>query len=417
MVAPGVNPITFSDDGRLFVALDFVGDGLYELDPDLVEPPRLIIQELGWLNGVDWGPDGYLYGPIWTQARVVRIDVDAATVTTVADGFVVPAAVKFDSRGRLHAVDNATGEVWRVDAASGSKERIAQLSPKLDNLAFDSTDRLFVSNAADGSIVEIKADGSVRTVRAGRFGGAGGLAVVPRDDGGESVYVGAFFSLHEFDGLTGEERSAAAADAASVALDDDHLMLSSWFTNIVEVWDPETQTVLGAMPDFALPLNAIRFRGDYVVAELMTGSVVLAPEQDPSPSKRLTLASGLAVPAGLAKTDDDLFVADWATGMVLQIIAGGEILSEPIVVATGLSGPEGLAVDPDGNLLVLETGAGRLTRIDLTTGELSTVADGLAVIQAPAGAVPTWAFNGVAMGPSGAIYVGSGPVYRVEPGA
>jgi sugar lactone lactonase YvrE len=25
---PGVNPITFSDDGRLFVALDFLGDGL-----------------------------------------------------------------------------------------------------------------------------------------------------------------------------------------------------------------------------------------------------------------------------------------------------------------------------------------------------------------------------------------------------
>lgn len=40
MVAPGANSIMFSDDGRLFVALDFYGDGLYELDPDLVEPQR-----------------------------------------------------------------------------------------------------------------------------------------------------------------------------------------------------------------------------------------------------------------------------------------------------------------------------------------------------------------------------------------
>ena len=58
MVAPGVNPITFSDNGRLFVALDFLGDALYELDPDLRTAPRLIVSDLGFLNGMDWGPDG-----------------------------------------------------------------------------------------------------------------------------------------------------------------------------------------------------------------------------------------------------------------------------------------------------------------------------------------------------------------------
>src|SRR5262245_464565 len=40
-VAPGVNPIELSDDGRLFVARVFLGDGLYELDPELVAPPRV----------------------------------------------------------------------------------------------------------------------------------------------------------------------------------------------------------------------------------------------------------------------------------------------------------------------------------------------------------------------------------------
>ena len=35
-VGPGVNPITLSDDGRLFVARVFIGDGLYELDPEPV---------------------------------------------------------------------------------------------------------------------------------------------------------------------------------------------------------------------------------------------------------------------------------------------------------------------------------------------------------------------------------------------
>ena len=418
-VSPGVNPITFSDDGRLFVALDFFGDGLYELDPDLAEPPRLIIEELGWLNGMDWGPDGYLYGPIWTQARVVRIDVDAATVTTVADGFGVPAAVKFDSRGRLHVVDNATGKLWRVNVETGSKELVAQLPLHLDNLAFDSQDHLFVSNAGDASVVEVMADGRVRTVRPSRMTYPGGVAVVPREDGGESVYVADVFTLREIDGLTGEERRMPSATAMTVAVDDDHLLVSSWFANVVEVWDPETETVLGAMPDFAVPLNAIRFRGDYVVAELMTASVVLAPEKDPSPSQRVTLASGLGIPIGLAKTDDDLFVSDWATGMVLQIISDGEVLSEPTVVATGLKAPEGLAVDLNGDLLVVETGTGRLLRIDLGTGQVSTVAEGLEAGRAPPeGAIPTWVLAGVAVGPSGAIYVVSGTsVYRIEPGS
>ena len=59
-VGPGVNPITMSDDGRLFVARDFMGDGLYELDPEIVEPPRVLIEELFGMNGMDIGPDGLL---------------------------------------------------------------------------------------------------------------------------------------------------------------------------------------------------------------------------------------------------------------------------------------------------------------------------------------------------------------------
>lgn len=63
----GVNPITFSADGRLFVALCWLGDALYEVDPAGNKEPRLIARNLGngksALNGMDWGPDNRLYGP------------------------------------------------------------------------------------------------------------------------------------------------------------------------------------------------------------------------------------------------------------------------------------------------------------------------------------------------------------------
>jgi sugar lactone lactonase YvrE len=74
-------------------------------------------------------------------------------------------------------------------------------------------------------------------------------------------------------------------------------------------------------------------------------------------------------------------------------------------VAQRLAAPEGLAVAPDRSLLVAESGAGRLSRIDLGTSRGSTVADGLALrTHGVPGLAPTWSFNGVAVGQSGVIY-------------
>ena len=111
------------------------------------------------------------------------------------------------------------------------------------------------------------------------------------------------------------------------------------------------------------------------------------------------------VPAGLAASGNVLWVADWAMGMVFKIVDGG-VQIEPQSVATGLSLPEGLAVNTDGHLLVVEAGAGRLSSIDPDTGIVTTVAEDLELgAPAPPNAAPTWTFNGVAVGPSGHIYV------------
>jgi len=424
LVSPGVNPITISDDGRLFVALDFLGDALYELDPALEEPPRLILENLGWMNGMDWGPDGFLYGPIWTEGTVARVNVETGVISPVADGFGVPAAVKFDSRGRLHVLDTERGEIVRVDRATGNKEILSTAGVGGDNLAFDSSDRLFVSSWLDGSIVEVLSDGSTRTVSPGGVMAPGGIAVVPSGSG-ESVYVADVMSLKEIDGTTGEIESVAPHIIAvsgitmpfTVAADGDNLILSSWFGSMVQVWNPRSREVVEAHPIAAIPLNAIRFEGDLVVAELQTASVVRIT--GPNESDRVTLASGLGVPAGLAASDGNLWVADQGAGAILQVVAGGEVLPDPHLVATNLQGPEGLAAADEGVLYVVEAGAGRLSRVDALTGEVSPVADDLA-LGAPGtpGTPPTWIFNGVAIGPSGAIYVTGdveNVIYRIQP--
>lgn len=104
-VAPGVNPIILSKDGRLFVALAFLGDALYELDPKLTAPPRLLAEKLGGLNSFQFGPDGMLYAPVMGKGQVVRIDVNAKPikVEVVAKELAGHTyAAKLDSQGRLY---------------------------------------------------------------------------------------------------------------------------------------------------------------------------------------------------------------------------------------------------------------------------------------------------------------------------
>ncbi|MEZ4736635.1 MAG: hypothetical protein R3E79_56860 [Caldilineaceae bacterium] len=220
----------------------------------------------------------------------------------------------------------------------------------------------------------------------------------------ETIWGASIFSLNDFDAQSGQPGGFVERNALTVAADGENLLLSSWFANVVEIWNSTTGESLAAYHDFAVPLNAIRFQGDLIVAELGTASVVRVNGADAT--QRTPLITNMAVPAGLAATNDDLWVGDFATGQVLQLVADGEVLGKPVIVATGLAGPEGLAVTDDGRLLVVESGAQRLSAIDLATGQVTPLAEGLA-LGAPGwpNMPPTATFNGVAVDAAGTIYV------------
>jgi sugar lactone lactonase YvrE len=450
-VAVGVNPITFSDDGRLFVALDFMGDAIYELDPNLVNPPRLIRSNVGMMNGMDWGPDGYLYGPIITQGRVAKVDVDTGALMTAVAGFVSPAAVKFNSLGQLHVGDSGAGTVIRVDISTKKKTVVATGLEGLDNLAFDSHDRLFVSNFQNGSIHWVRRSGKLRQISGGGMITPAGVAVMPPapGQGRESVFIADLWCLREFHGGSGRQRSVedhnlvfpgGITSPLTVAADGSNLIVSSWFGGTVQIWDPKTRRVLKDLmypPDFVgFVINAIGHQDDLVIAEFVPPTPTMDPYGRVVQVKRnnimnrVTLAEGLVeafgiplvIPAGLASAGDTVWVSDWATGIVWQISSPGVLFP----VATGLSNPEGLAVDLDGSLLVVESGAGRLTHINLNSldpatglAELTTLVTGFKRgAEAIAGTLPLGMLNGVAVGPKGDIYVTgdrNNVLYRFKP--
>ncbi len=404
-IGPGVNPITMSDDGRLFVARVFMGDGLYELDPELVEPPQVVIEDIVSLNGMDFGPDGMLYGPLQFGGGVVRIDVDAEEPTAefVVEGLRVPTSVKFDSSGTLHALDLAEGQVLRVDLDSGEREVLIDIEGTLDNMAFDADDRLFAVASAEGQVWRRDPDGELTAINEPGFTAPAGVAVT---DDGTLWAVGDLFVLRSYD-ESGQPETAfydrfdppgsVPATGFTVAADGSDLITTSWFGNYVQVFDPATNEVKEDIRTLAAPTNAIR-HGERLVASqggLPEGNNVV----DAATGEELL--GGLALPLGLASDGQTLYVADWAQGTVFAVPADGE----PTTLATELAGPEGLALDGD-RLLVVEQGLGQVTAIDLDSGAKSVVIEGLALgDRVIPGAFPHGNFNGVAVGPDGSIYV------------
>lgn len=408
-LGPGVNSIAFSPAGRLFVARDFLADDLWEVDPAGAAPPRLVASGLGSLNAMSFGPDNNLYGPLWFLGVVARVDVETGARTTIASGFATPSAVKFDPQGRLHVLDQARGELLRVNITTGAKTVVGEPEVGADNFDFDAQGRAYVTNSHDGSILQIPRHGHPRVVVRGGIIAPGGVAVLP-SSGGDELYIADSLAMRVLDGRHGHEldviHSIIGVTPFAVPLtawaDGQHILTSSWFSRAVQVYDPATGTVLESHSDFAVPLNAVRFQGDLVVAEV--GSHTLSRKDHVSGVR--TAIAALPVPTGLAVNGGSLYAADWATGRILEIYAGGALLTPPRLITAGVAQPEGMAVDVDGSLLVVETGTGSLLRIDPASGSRSVIEDGLAIgLTGPAGLPPTFVFNGVAVGADGDIYV------------
>ena len=409
---PGINSLAYRKDGRLYASTVFLGDTLYEIDVEGVKPPRQIMEKMGGLNGFEFGPDDLLYGPLWFKGQVARIDVDKAELTVVADGFKVPAAVNFDSKGNLWVVDTALGQLVRVDPKTGAKKMVAQLKPSLDNLAIDDKDRIYVSNMADNGIQEVDSEtGAAKQVISGKLALPGGIGVVSDGDK-DTICVADVFAYRTVDGATGEVSEPARMHADGGTLEypmsatakGDEVILSSWFTGTVQVIDRKTGKTTEMLHDFKAPHDAVKLSdGSILVAEL--GSKSLLRVSGEHGKDRHVVIGGLEGPVGLAAgPGDTVYVTEAFSGQVSKIESNGE----KSVVAKDMKMPEGIALTPDGMLVVAEVGAKRIVQIDPVKGTVTEIAANLAIgLAGVPGGLPTNIPTGVGIGASGVIYFSS----------
>jgi len=418
----GLNSLAFNQDGRLFATQVFLGDALYEMDLTGQTKPRQIAKGLGGLNGFDFGPDNKLYGPLWFKGVVARVDVETGQIEVVAKGFHTPAAVNFDSKGNLFAIDTALGQVIQVDVKTGQKKLIAKVNPSIDNLAIDSKDRIFITNMAQNGVYEIdKATGKARTVVEGKISCAAGVAIFEEAEG-DVLYLADVFSYKKVDGFTGEVTILMASHAegshisypTSISVTGNDVLLIGSSTGTIQVIDRKSNHEKVMMSGFESPGHALMMPdGGMIVAEMASGKLLRVTGE--KGKDRAVKVEGLKAPGYLAPAGpNSVYVTEIATGSVLRIdLTNGD----KKVIATGLQSPEGLGVLPDGKLAVVEGITRQLVEVDPINGNITPLVTNLA-IGFPPGGRPPGILTGVAVSRSGAIYVTAdieNALYKIMP--
>lgn len=417
---PGLNSLDFDrKNGKLYASQVFLGDALWEIDREGKQPPRLIKKDMGGFNGFEVGPDGLLYGPLWFKGQVVKINPADGALTVIADGFKIPAAANLDGKGNLWVVDARSGELVKVDLASGRKTVAKQLRPSLDNLAIAPDGTIYVSNMANNEVQAFNpATGELRTLTSGKVAVPAGLKI-----DGNDLWVADVFGFRQVDVRTGEVRDVFRMQRDpdldypfAVGLSPRLFALTSWFTGSVQLVDRQTLKTVETIHGLKAPFDALPMPdGSVIYAELATGSITRA--SGPKFAEKSVLASGLNGPVQLVVGQDGALYVTEAAGKLLRIPLDA---SAPLrTVADGLALPEGLAQTPWGSFIVAESAARRLVEIDPASGTRRTVADNLPIGLAPGpGLPPPYVVTGVAVGRDGTVYVSAdknNSIYRIQP--
>ena len=443
---PFTNGVSFSQDGtRLFISQVFNPgtNGVFEVlnfnNPNPAVPTlRTIVPNIdsfgGGFEGFVTSQDGFLYGPLWYTGTVVKIDPNSGAVTTIPTKEVLYGGTHtaIDSKGRIYAA-SAMGKVIRINnLETGESEVLAKLE-LIDTVFLDSHDRIYVSGADLGSILELKKD-KIRYVS--KPGGApyGNITII-----GDKLYISELDLLPAVDKKNGDlknlfkqkdfvpDQSEFNFDTfmtfLNIASMPNHKLLAITLfpSNKIAIFDVAknkisvlSQISLGfilpfaavALDDFTIILCGLdEAHGDAaVVIKIVLNDDYSLNSITPIP------VTGLILPVALTKSPDGskVWVSDYAAGTITEIFSN-------TVIKSGLITPQGIALDKSGqHILFLEEITQALYSLDLSDPTLPPVlvASQLGSLNANAPGFPRLfpqgIISGVTVDPkTGLIYVGA----------
>jgi sugar lactone lactonase YvrE len=255
--------------------------------------------------------------------------------------------------GRLYVAQVVGSQVSAIDIATGEIEPVAPIGGDIigpDDLAFDASGNLFVTEFTEGRVSVRTPNGGTRVLH-GQVPGANPI----------TWHQGRLFAgelrpegrILEFDLNGGEPRVVLDAVPMANAFEvgpDGRLYFPVMGTN--EIWrvdlaggDPEVVTGALAAP------NSVKFdaQGRILSTQAATGEVLRIDPQTGRREVLATIAPGLD---NLAFAGERLFVSS-ISGRIHEVLADGQVAP---LVPHGFNFPLGLASDPAGGVCVADGG-------------------------------------------------------------
>ena len=348
--------------------------------------------------------------------RISEVRPDGSTLPlSVPSDLRGPDDLLFDAAGNMYVTAAAAGEVWRR-APSGEWQRIASGLGGVNAIALDQEHgRLFVSECFSGDgLFELAPDGSrpPRSITKG-VGGPNAMSFLPEAG---ALVAPLFFSgaVARFDVESGRRTLLAsglrAPTAAKLAPDGRLLVLEGATGAIRALPGPsgaasasndDSGTVFAQLPP---GLDNLAFcDSSLLVSSFLTGAVYSFKPWNGGTS-RVLVPGGLAVPSGIALDGDEVLLTD---GIGIKRLALGSARVEVATVIDQLPPPLGLALGGEGGAYVSAPFVGGVFRVDLHTRSVTKVAGDL-----------EWPTSLLAL-PGGVLVVvetGAGRILRIEPG-
>lgn len=288
----------------------------------------------------------------------------------------------------------------------------------MDNFDFDSSDTLYVSYPTRGTIVEMTGEtvDSYRVVSPGNFSIAMGMAVF--DGILYTVEPGKIFGFY----LTTAEEvytyspppgSSDINSPTTVVAGDVRLYLLSFISGFVISWNITSQMPLASVPDLEAPTDAHPFANGLLVTTNFGQGPILNITGDNL--ETVEVLGNYPGATFLTGNDEDVYFGNYAGRSINRFIADGVVLEEAELISAGHDGLEGIALTPNGlSIVAVATLSGRVEKIEIATGEVSVLADGLEFMPALPNFLPFQWSNDVAAdndfayvnvdGPTNAIY-------------
>jgi hypothetical protein len=222
-------------------------------------------------------------------------------------------------------------------------------------VAVDGSGDVFIADAGNNRVVEVKPDGTQTTVASG-LSGPTGVAV----DGAGDVFIADYGHNRVVevkpDGTqTTVGSGLSLPDGVAVDGSGDVFIADRGNDRVVEVKPDGTQTTVASGLNFPHDV-AVDGSGDVFIADSYNNRVL---EVKPD-GTQTTVGSGLDFPSGVAVDGSgDVFIADDFNNRVVEVKPDGT----QTTVGSGLSYPDGVAVDGSGDVFIADSGNNRVVEI------------------------------------------------------